>query len=170
MDLQRNGLMMSNVMNDEGVFLKHRVCRYRAQILIMLRLLFTRLGAADSDQPCHYDGGMHGLLDADPAINPMMYNWNKVYIGYCDGASFGGNVPLGTYVDGPDGKQKIYYRGKMILDSAFDSLLTDRNMKAASDVLISGSSAGGLAVLQHIDYLNDKVGVRVRLKFITVHS
>lgn len=116
-----------------------------------------RLGAADSDQPCHYDGGMHGLLDADPAINPMMYNWNKVYIGYCDGASFGGNVPLGTYVDGPDGKQKIYYRGKMILDSAFDSLLTDRNMKAASDVLVSGSSAGGLAVLQHIDYLNDKI-------------
>ena len=119
-------------------------------------MFYFRLG--DEDQPCHYDGGMHGILDTDAEINPMMYNWNKVYVGYCDGASFGGNVPRGSYVVGSDGKQeKIYYRGKIILDSVFDSLLQGRNMKSATDVVISGSSAGGLAVLQHIDYLNDKV-------------
>jgi hypothetical protein len=35
---------------------------------------------------------MRGLLSYAPEENPLMYNWNKVYVGYCDGASFGGDV------------------------------------------------------------------------------
>ena len=34
--------------------------------------------------------GVHGLLEASAEVNPMIYNWNKVYVGYRDGASFGG--------------------------------------------------------------------------------
>ena len=111
--------------------------------------------ASDIDQPCHNDNGMHGLLDTSSEVNPMMYNWNKVYIGYCDGASFGGNVAEGVKPDGSG--EKIFFRGHAILDAVYDSLLRERNMAYASDVIITGSSAGGLAVLQHVDYIANKI-------------
>ena len=76
--------------------------------------------ASDIDQPCHNDNGMHGLLDTTSEVNPMMYNWNKVYIGYCDGASFGGNVAEGVKPDGSG--EKIFFRGHAILDAVYDSL------------------------------------------------
>ena len=34
----------------------------------------------------------HGLLSASETINPDFYNWNMVYVAYCDGVSFLGNV------------------------------------------------------------------------------
>ena len=111
--------------------------------------------ASDVDQPCHNDNGMHGLLDTSPTVNPMMYNWNKVYVGYCDGASFSGNVIEGVKPDGSD--EKIFFRGHAILDAVYDSLINDRNMAYATDIVISGSSAGALAVLQHIDYIANKI-------------
>ena len=33
-----------------------------------------------------------GFLSDDPKVNPDFYNWNTVYVKYCDGASFAGNV------------------------------------------------------------------------------
>jgi len=35
---------------------------------------------------------MSGILSPDINENPLSYNWNKVFIPYCDGASFSGNV------------------------------------------------------------------------------
>ena len=32
-----------------------------------------------------------GYFDTDPKNNPMMYNWNHVFMRYCDGGSFSGN-------------------------------------------------------------------------------
>jgi hypothetical protein len=36
------------------------------------------------------DGGPHGFLSPDPAVNPTFHDWNMVHINYCDGASFAG--------------------------------------------------------------------------------
>ena len=33
-----------------------------------------------------------GLLSASSIINPNFYNWNMVFVAYCDGVSFLGNV------------------------------------------------------------------------------
>ena len=33
-----------------------------------------------------------GFLSRNPEVNPDFYNWNVVFIKYCDGASFAGNV------------------------------------------------------------------------------
>lgn len=34
---------------------------------------------------------LQGFLSDDPAVNPDFYDWNIVYVIYCDGGSFGGN-------------------------------------------------------------------------------
>ena len=35
---------------------------------------------------------LHDYFSSDENVNPMMHNWNIVYIRYCDGGSFAGNA------------------------------------------------------------------------------
>lgn len=48
-----------------------------------------------------------GVLDADPSNNPIFYNANRVFLHYCDGASFAGYVEQPVKVDG----EEIMFRG-----------------------------------------------------------
>ena len=96
------------------------------------------------------------------SMNPIMYNWNKVYIGYCDGNSFSGRRLSPVAVDGT--KEVVHYKGHFILDAVYDMLLMQHSMNTASEVLISGSSAGGLAVLLHLDYIYHKIKNRSKTK------
>ena len=77
----------------------------------------------------------------------MMYNWNMVFMRYCDGGSFSGNnATVAQYKSKP-----LYYRGKRIREAVQTELLRNRNLAAATDVVISGCSAGGLATFLHTD-------------------
>ncbi len=49
----------------------------------------SRLGSSKS-WPSTTD--FSGFLSDDPQLNPLFYNWNVIYLMYCDGASFAGNV------------------------------------------------------------------------------
>lgn len=87
-------------------------------------------------------------MSTDPAQNPLMYNWNAVELRYCDGASVSGDKPTPTNVSGT----MLHFRGRAILDAEIKSILVDRGMNKASDVVVSGCSAGGLATFLHCDY------------------
>lgn len=115
--------------------------------------------AGSTAQPCQTDEGDHGMLSRNPHINPLTYNWNRIYIGYCDGGSYAGRVeeavPVSTDVNSP----AIYFRGSYILDGLYETFLTSEKvgMTSASEIIISGTSAGGLAVFIHADYLVNKI-------------
>lgn len=83
-----------------------------------------------------------------------MYNWNKVFLGYCDGASFSGDVrePV-TYSN----TSQLHFKGSYILEAVYSILLDNFNMSSASDVVVSGSSAGGLSVYLHLDHIAEKI-------------
>ena len=87
-----------------------------------------------------------GYLSYLPAENPMMYNWTKVYLKYCDGGSQTGDVAAPVTV----GSSTIYYRGHRIL-RAVQAALISRGLSSATDVVISGCSAGGLSTFLHAD-------------------
>jgi hypothetical protein len=89
-----------------------------------------------------------GYTSLDPKVNPLMYNWNSVEIRYCDGASVSGDKPTPTVVNGTT----LHFRGRAILDAEIKSLLEDRGMDKATDVVVSGCSAGGLATFLHCDH------------------
>eukprot|EP01041_Mallomonas_annulata_P003809 gene3809-7579_t len=76
--------------------------------------------------------------------NNFMFNWNMIFIKYCDGASFTGDTQV-KYKD-----TILHYRGNRIL-SAFITELRDLGAYNATDMVISGLSAGGLAAVIHID-------------------
>lgn len=102
--------------------------------------------------PCRFDGG---LLSYNSIENPLSFNWNKVFVPYCDGASFSGSV------DKPVASNKtndvVYFRGKDIMDAVYDTLLSTYRMDGAEDVIITGSSAGGLTAILHADHIADKI-------------
>eukprot|EP00698_Gefionella_okellyi_P004336 TRINITY_DN14011_c0_g1_i1.p1 TRINITY_DN14011_c0_g1~~TRINITY_DN14011_c0_g1_i1.p1 ORF type:complete len:386 (-),score=77.54 TRINITY_DN14011_c0_g1_i1:67-1224(-) len=123
-------------------------------------------GWCESDAECYgRSQGQLGSTSKDPAnmtldggyfsneqsVNPMMWNWNKVFIRYCDGGSFSGNNATVQDYQG----HKMYYRGKVILDAVAWDLLHTKNLHLSTDVVISGCSAGGLATYLHVDWWHE---------------
>ena len=93
-----------------------------------------------------------GLLSSQVKHNPEFFNWSSVFVPYCDGASFTGDreKPL-EFND-----TLLYFRGRRILDALLDELL-QRGMDKASDIILSGTSAGALSAMVHSDYIRSRV-------------
>ena len=123
------------------------------------------------------NGTLGGLFSSDCDTNPDFCNYNRVWLGYCDGNSFASNRAEPLMVKGPDGKVKpLYFRvsrwllslivhdalphlltsqpqGRQILDAVFKALEQNFGFSSAENVMLSGCSAGGLAVFLHTDYI-----------------
>ncbi|WVZ71346.1 hypothetical protein U9M48_019940 [Paspalum notatum var. saurae] len=85
-----------------------------------------------------------GIMSSSRAVNPDFYNWNRVKIRYCDGGSFAGEAF--------DKATGIYCRGQRIWKAVIRHLLSI-GMASAHQVLLTGCSSGGLAVILHCDDL-----------------
>lgn len=87
-----------------------------------------------------------GYFSSDPAVNPLMWNFSKIFLPYTDGGSQTGDLTEPVKV----GNSTIYYRGHRILN-AMISALKARALNTATEVIVSGCSAGGLATFLHAD-------------------
>ncbi|KAJ1418746.1 Pectinacetylesterase/NOTUM [Sesbania bispinosa] len=76
-----------------------------------------------------------GILSNKAEENPDFFNWNRVKIRYCDGASFSG--------DSQNEAAKLYFRGQRIWQAAMEDLMS-KGMRYAKQALLSGCSAGGV--------------------------
>lgn len=85
-----------------------------------------------------------GILSNNPIFNPDFYNWNRVKIRYCDGASFTGDVEVVNPVT------KLHFRGARVWFAVMADLLS-KGMKNAENAILSGCSAGGLTSMLHCD-------------------
>ncbi|KAK8947291.1 hypothetical protein KSP39_PZI007260 [Platanthera zijinensis] len=83
-----------------------------------------------------------GILSDRPEENPDFYNWNRIKVRYCDGASFLG--------EGYDPASGLFFRGQRIWLAAIQDLMS-KGMRNAKQALLTGCSAGGLAAIQHCD-------------------
>lgn len=91
--------------------------------------------------------GYEQTMVPDPVSNPMLHDWNKVALVYCDGGSFSGR----NRTIAERGNRKLHFRGGYILDAIMDTLLQMHGLNTATDVVIGGASAGGLATFLHLD-------------------
>ena len=103
---------------------------------------------------------MPGPYSRNQTDNPMMHNWNTVWMPYCDGASFSGSNATATVHKGAP----LHFRGFRILRAIIASLLAGEQagpaqakLSDATDVVVSGESAGGLAAILHLDTWCDAV-------------
>ena len=84
-------------------------------------------------------------------LNPMMYNWNMVYLHYCDGGLWVGNVPGSVKLTGAYEGQQLYFRGGANAMAVLSDLIDNKGMSAAVEVVVSGFSAGGYSAYNYLD-------------------
>ncbi|XP_026444716.1 pectin acetylesterase 5-like isoform X2 [Papaver somniferum] len=60
----------------------------------------------------------NGILSNNKSQNPDFFNWNKVMMRYCDGASFAGNQSESESSTG------LFFRGQLIWDAVMEELLS----------------------------------------------
>ena len=117
----------------------------------------TNLGSTLQDLPFRDFSDANDYFSNDESINPLMFNWNKVYMRYCDGGSFSGNN-VSLYQD-----HALFFKGRKIMDAIFQDLLVNRGLNLATDAVVSGCSAGGLASILHGDHVRDMLPKETRV-------
>lgn len=84
------------------------------------------------------------------SLNETVYaNWTKIMFTYCDGALHQGSrdEPV-SYKDA-----KLYFRGNKISRSHFKYLIDNYDLLKAEKIMLSGGSAGAVAVMMWGNYL-----------------
>lgn len=102
-----------------------------------------------------------GMLSNDQLQNPDFYNWNKVVVRYCDGASFSGDAE-GEDQDGT----KLFFRGLRIWGAVIDELM-EKGLVDAKQAFLMGCSAGGLATLLHCNDFRARFPQEVSVKCLS---
>ncbi|CAG7866209.1 unnamed protein product [Brassica rapa] len=99
-----------------------------------------------------------GILSNKPQENPDFFNWNRIKLRYCDGASFSG--------DSQDEGSQTFYRGKRIWQAAMEEFMSV-GMQKAEQALLSGCSAGGLASILHCDDFRERLPLSTKVKCLS---
>jgi hypothetical protein len=86
-----------------------------------------------------------GIFDRENPQNPLR-DWNIVYVPYCSGDGHGGTKRERS--DVPGGPSGQYFSGQLNLEKFLKRVVP--TFKDASDVLLTGISAGGFGVLQSL--------------------
>jgi hypothetical protein len=111
----------------------------------------TSASNVGSTSPADYGG----LMSMNCTKNPDFCSWNMVFLHYKDGASFGSNRPDPIAVDFKNGTKgaQMWMRGRPSFDAIIQDLGDRFGFTTATEVILSGGSAGGLAVFYNLDHL-----------------
>eukprot|EP00475_Leptophrys_vorax_P000640 TRINITY_DN10361_c0_g2_i1.p2 TRINITY_DN10361_c0_g2~~TRINITY_DN10361_c0_g2_i1.p2 ORF type:complete len:541 (-),score=149.97 TRINITY_DN10361_c0_g2_i1:47-1669(-) len=100
-----------------------------------------------------------GILSGNPQNNPSFYNWNVIVLQYCDGGFWAGNQQDPLNYSG----SLLYFRGKQILQASFEFLYANLSLGDADEVIVTGCSAGGVAVFLHLDWIRAMIQPTARV-------
>ena len=82
-----------------------------------------------------------GVMSQDASLNPDFYTWNKVFIHYCDGASFGGAASDPVAVSTRQGQPgSMWLRGRAVFDAMISYLQLNLGMGNATEVSVDDFS------------------------------
>lgn len=110
---------------------------------------------SDAWGPTYNLSAQQSYFSLDRRVNPLLHNWNHVWMVYCDGAYFAGENATATFVDGT----RLYFAGKHILDATLHHLSSAHDLFGATDVILGGCSAGAIATFNHLDYVANQLKV-----------
>ncbi|EDS28214.1 notum [Culex quinquefasciatus] len=134
----------------------HKSCRAR---WLKLRHLMT-----SAQWPETRDVG--GLLSPLPQENPYWYNANHVFVPYCSSDSWSG-----TKIK-PDTRDGLRFMGSLIVRQVVADLIPlGLGHSQGADLLMAGSSAGGLGVMLNLDkvrsFLQYEKGLKVSVRGVS---
>ncbi|XP_065845243.1 uncharacterized protein [Oscarella lobularis] len=108
------------------------------------------------------------LFDSSPYANPDYYDYNFVLVPYCSSDLWIGRSPWGASrtsedfaasYNASDGRNHFAFRGLVIFRTIVEELALEDSFDGctAQEVLLAGSSAGGLGVLNHAGWLKNRL-------------
>jgi hypothetical protein len=105
--------------------------------------------------------GGDGLLSRNASVAPATFNWNILLLPYADGNSFSGFLDAPLVVNG----KPLHMRGhaiktyvlEQVLPQSTSILKSPNDWNAATDVLLTGCSAGGLSTYLHANYVQSQL-------------
>jgi len=109
-------------------------------------------------------GSCDGILSSIKSENPIFFGWTKVFTGYCDGSSWT-SFQEKTEFGNDSVKITEYHRGKPNLKAIFSSMLSN-GLRNATNVILTGSSAGGLSVLLHANLIQSWIPLSVDFRVL----
>jgi len=104
----------------------------------------TVLGSSTAWPTTYTDNS--NLCSDDVVANPDFFTWNHVFIPYC-----GGDVHTGQ--ENVKNQWGLYFAGHLTVAGTLDHLKKTHGLSAASKVLVSGSSAGGIGAFANADFI-----------------
>lgn len=93
-----------------------------------------------------------GFFSNDPEYNPMYYNYNKIYINYCDGTLGLGNLEDPIYFN----ETWLYFHGFNNTLQTFLYATEHFGFKSASEVVLTGNSGSAACVFMWSSYLQEE--------------
>ncbi|CAI7833042.1 unnamed protein product, partial [Closterium sp. NIES-53] len=121
-----------------------RQCGWRAR-----RLLGGTTRWPPTNNASWAQGRFGGILSSNEGTNPFFAGWHLAMPVYCDGGGYAGAAGRVAVGEG----RFVYMDGSRIVSAIMDDLLAKRAIVRATEVLVSGTSAGGLAVMRLCDSL-----------------
>ena len=112
-------------------------CKARAQ---------TALGSSAQYGAYLTDGD--NVASTKASVNPQFYNWNIVYMPYCSGDTWVGSQTDNT----TDPQYQLYFAGHNITLATIQHLKNTQGFGAATNIVVSGTSAGGIGTVNNVDY------------------
>jgi len=106
----------------------------------------TALGSSNLWTATHTDTS--NVLSSNVSNNPAWATWNHVYVPYCGGDVHSGQKNTTTW-------NELYFSGYLTVRAVFNQLINQNGLKGATQVLLSGSSAGGIGTFVHANGLFD---------------
>ena len=90
------------------------------------------------------------VLSAE-AFNPFA-SWNAVYLPYCSG-----DTHMGLQRKPGELSLGLQFSGHLIVEAMWDHLINTTALRDATDVLLSGGSAGGIGAFHNADWMMEKL-------------
>lgn len=94
-------------------------------------------------------GDMQGLLTKSDVYNPDFYSYNQISVHYCS-SDFWGGIGEQKVIDQRT-QEKMWFSGRKIIEALILDLKEKHNFSSASNVILSGSSAGGAGIVINAD-------------------
>lgn len=106
-----------------------------------------------------YAGQEHGCGCMNTnSTDVLSKSCNCIMMLYLDGGSFSGDVTSPVPVPGRPGKF-VHYRGLRNLDATLDYAFEQLGLDRATELVVTGGSAGGLSTFLHLDHIAQRMKV-----------
>ncbi|KAL4478271.1 hypothetical protein ABPG72_016583 [Tetrahymena utriculariae] len=96
-----------------------------------------------------------GNLSNNQQSNPAFYNWNKIYVQYCDGYLYQGSASI------PYKNTTLHFKGYDNMVEIFNYLIQNYGIQSSKMIVLSGGSAGGLGAFYWNQYLRKIINSNV---------